>query len=84
MKKIINVKPGYYFEKVDIAVPNVSLIGEDVDTVEDVIEPFLMQRGFIKRKPRVRSATKLAYNHLNIPFVEEKKTDGHCNQESMF
>jgi Holliday junction DNA helicase RuvB len=39
-------------------------IGEDSDTVEDVYEPFLIQRGFIQRTPRGRMATPAAYRHL--------------------
>ena len=59
-----------------------SIIGEDVDTVEDVIEPYLMQIGFINRTPRGRSVTPAAYKHLNIPFAENKKTED--SQETMF
>ena len=39
-------------------------IGEDGGTVEEVYEPFLIMEGFIKRTPRGRMATKLAYEHL--------------------
>mgnify|MGYP000899492858 CR=1 FL=1 len=39
-------------------------IGEDAGTVEDVYEPFLIMEGFIKRTPRGRMATPLAYEHL--------------------
>ncbi|MDD2601461.1 MAG: Holliday junction branch migration DNA helicase RuvB [Prevotella sp.] len=39
-------------------------IGEDPDTVEDVYEPFLIMEGFIKRTPRGRMATPLAFEHL--------------------
>lgn len=39
-------------------------IGEDSGTVEEVYEPFLIMEGFIKRTPRGRMATKLAYEHL--------------------
>ena len=39
-------------------------IGEDAGTVEDVYEPFLIMEGFVKRTPRGRMATPLAYNHL--------------------
>ncbi len=39
-------------------------IGEDSDTLEDVWEPFLIQRGFIQRTPRGRMATAFAYQHL--------------------
>lgn len=41
-------------------------IGEETSTIEDVIEPFLMQEGFIKRTQRGRVATQKAYEHLKI------------------
>lgn len=41
-------------------------IGEEVSTVEDVIEPYLLQEGFVKRTTRGRIATEKAYEHLNI------------------
>lgn len=41
-------------------------IGEDIDTLETVYEPFLMQQGFLARTPRGRVATTLAYRHLGI------------------
>ncbi len=43
-------------------------IGEEAITIEDVYEPYLMQIGFLARTPRGRCATKLAYDHLNIPY----------------
>lgn len=43
-------------------------IGEEVSTIEDVVEPYLMQEGFIKRTQRGRVATEKAYEHLNIKF----------------
>jgi Holliday junction DNA helicase RuvB len=39
-------------------------IGEDAGTIEEVYEPFLIMEGFIKRTPRGRTATRLAYDHL--------------------
>lgn len=39
-------------------------LSEDVGTVEDILEPYLMQMGFLKRTPRGRMATKQAYTHL--------------------
>jgi Holliday junction DNA helicase RuvB len=39
-------------------------VGEDGDTIEEVYEPFLIKEGFIKRTPRGREATELAYSHL--------------------
>jgi Holliday junction DNA helicase RuvB len=44
-------------------------IGEEAITIEDVYEPYLMQIGFLARTPRGRCVTKLAYDHLGIPFV---------------
>lgn len=41
-------------------------IGEDRETIEDVLEPFLIQQGFIQRTPRGRVATDKAYKHLGI------------------
>ncbi|MDB5444475.1 MAG: Holliday junction branch migration helicase RuvB, partial [Phenylobacterium sp.] len=41
-------------------------IAEARDAVEDVIEPFLMQQGFIQRTPRGRMATARAYEHLGL------------------
>ena len=43
-----------------------SAIGEEISTLEDVVEPFLMQEGFIKRTPRGRVATEKAYKHIGI------------------
>ncbi|MBW7995094.1 MAG: Holliday junction branch migration DNA helicase RuvB [Candidatus Glassbacteria bacterium] len=41
-------------------------VGEEPDTIEEVYEPFLIQRGFIQRTPRGREATALAYRHLGL------------------
>uniref|UniRef100_A0A7C6AGF1 Holliday junction branch migration complex subunit RuvB n=1 Tax=candidate division WOR-3 bacterium TaxID=2052148 RepID=A0A7C6AGF1_UNCW3 len=41
-------------------------VGEDAQTIEEVFEPFLIMEGFIKRTPRGRLVTPLAYEHLNI------------------
>ncbi len=41
-------------------------IGEERDTIDDVLEPFLIQQGFIQRTPRGRTATKLAYQHFGL------------------
>ena len=43
-------------------------IGEEAVTIEDVYEPYLMQIGFLSRTPRGRCVTRLAYEHLGIPF----------------
>jgi len=46
-------------------------IGEELDTIQDVYEPYLMQKGFIIRTPRGRMATDRAYEHLNKRRKEE-------------
>ncbi len=43
-------------------------VSEEKDTLEDVYEPFLIQMGYIKRTPRGRVATQLAYSHFGIPM----------------
>ena len=43
-------------------------IGEDIDTIEDVYEPYLMQIGFLNRTPRGRVATINAYEHMGVPY----------------
>ena len=39
-------------------------IGEERDTIEDVLEPYLIQQGFLQRTPRGRIATQRTYEHL--------------------
>ena len=48
-------------------------IGEAVDTLEDVYEPYLIQRGLIQRTPRGRTATHLAYQHLELEQREDEQ-----------
>ena len=43
-------------------------ISEESDTVTDVYEPYLLQLGFLERTPRGRLATRLAYEHLGLPY----------------
>lgn len=45
-------------------------IGEEVTTVEDVVEPYLLQEGFVKRTQRGRVATDKAYDHLKIERID--------------
>ena len=56
-------------------------IGEEKDTIEDVYEPFLIQAGFLKRTPRGRVATELAYEHLGR---SQPKGNTSKNQPSLF
>lgn len=46
-------------------------IGESTDTIEDVIEPYLIQQGFLQRTPRGRMATELSYRHFGIDMQQE-------------
>lgn len=48
-------------------------IGEEKETIEDVIEPFLIQQGFIQRTPRGRIATPRAYQHLGFDLPQTDK-----------
>lgn len=45
-------------------------IGEEQETVEDMYEPYLIQKGFLKRTPRGRVATRLSYEHFDYPYHE--------------
>jgi Holliday junction DNA helicase RuvB len=45
-------------------------IGEEQDTIEDVLEPYLLQQGLLKRTPRGRVLTRRAFEHLDIPVPE--------------
>jgi holliday junction DNA helicase RuvB len=45
-----------------------AVLSEEVDAIEDIYEPYLLQIGFLQRTPRGRVATKLAYDHLGVPF----------------
>jgi holliday junction DNA helicase RuvB len=56
------------FEGGPVGVDNLAAaIGEERDTIEDVIEPFLIQQGYLKRTPRGRIATQIAYRHFGLP-----------------
>ncbi|MFC4697875.1 Holliday junction branch migration DNA helicase RuvB [Enterococcus aquimarinus] len=46
-------------------------IGEEQETVEDMYEPYLIQKGFLKRTQRGRMVTRLSYEHFNYPYVGE-------------
>ncbi|KOA21088.1 holliday junction ATP-dependent DNA helicase RuvB [Clostridium homopropionicum DSM 5847] len=48
-------------------------IGEELDTIQDVYEPYLLQKGFIIRMPRGRKATEKAYKHLRRNYIEQTK-----------
>ncbi len=54
-------------------------LGEEVDTIEDVYEPYLIQIGFIKRTPRGRVVTQKGYEHIGRVY-----TGGNDNEISLF
>jgi Holliday junction DNA helicase RuvB len=55
------------FDGGPVGVENLAAaIGEERDTIEDVLEPFLIQQGFLQRTPRGRVATALAYRHFGL------------------
>lgn len=58
-----------------------SVIGEEVTTIEDVYEPFLLQNGYLKRTPRGRIVTDKAYKHLGITPKGSKAIQIELNME---
>jgi Holliday junction DNA helicase RuvB len=51
-------------------------ISEEGDTIMDVVEPYLLQMGFLDRTPRGRTATRSAYEHLGVPYPERPDQPG--------
>ena len=58
-------------------------VGEETVTIEDVYEPYLMQIGFLARTPRGRCVTKLAYDHLEIPFSTQSAASSQVFGQKM-
>jgi Holliday junction DNA helicase RuvB len=57
------------FDGGPVGLDNVAAaIGEESGTIEDVIEPYLIQQGYLQRTPRGRIATQAAYRHLGVAF----------------
>ncbi|MED9853163.1 MAG: Holliday junction DNA helicase RuvB C-terminal domain-containing protein, partial [Succiniclasticum sp.] len=52
-------------------------VSEEAGTIEDVVEPYLMQLGLLQRTPRGRIATRETYAYLGIPYPEEKGNNGN-------
>jgi len=55
-------------------------ISEEPDTIMDVVEPYLLQLGFLERTPQGRMATRQAYEHLKLPLPEQD----HGGQQKLF
>jgi Holliday junction DNA helicase RuvB len=51
-------------------------ISEEPDTIMDVVEPYLLQLGFLDRTPRGRVATRAAYGHMQVPYPERPEQSG--------
>ncbi len=51
-----------------------AVLSEEVDAIEDIYEPFLLQIGFLQRTPRGRVATKLAYDHLGLDYPKSPQS----------
>ena len=47
-------------------------VGEEADTIESVVEPFLLRKGLIERTSRGRIATEAGFRHLGIPPVSSQ------------
>jgi Holliday junction DNA helicase RuvB len=64
------------FDGGPVGLDNVAAaIGEERDTIEDVIEPYLIQQGYLQRTPRGRVATLAAYRHLGVAPPSAAATD---------
>ena len=48
-------------------------ISEEPDTIMDVVEPYLLQLGFLERTPQGRTATRLAYEHTDQPYPKDEQ-----------
>ncbi|HLA99503.1 MAG TPA: Holliday junction DNA helicase RuvB C-terminal domain-containing protein, partial [Anaerolineales bacterium] len=48
-------------------------ISEEPDTIMDVVEPYLLQLGFLDRTPQGRTATRLAYEHLELQYPQDEQ-----------
>jgi Holliday junction DNA helicase RuvB len=57
-------------------------ISEEPDTIMDVVEPYLLQLGFLERTPRGRIATRRAYEHLGEPYPERGDQPGFFDREN--
>ncbi|MDD3087506.1 MAG: Holliday junction branch migration DNA helicase RuvB [Candidatus Omnitrophica bacterium] len=50
-------------------------LNEEVDTIADTVEPYLLKAGYLKRTPRGRIATKLTFDHFNVKYTKEKQEE---------
>jgi len=72
------------FDGGPVGVENLAAaIGEERDTIEDVIEPYLIQQGFLMRTPRGRVATKNAYRHFGLKIPHQEQTSDDLFQDDV-
>jgi Holliday junction DNA helicase RuvB len=65
------------FDGGPVGLDNVAAaIGEESSTIEDVIEPYLIQQGYLQRTPRGRIATQAAWKHLGLTPPARTATSG--------
>jgi Holliday junction DNA helicase RuvB len=50
-------------------------LNEEIDTIQDTVEPYLLKAGFLKRTSRGRVATKLTFDHLGLKYNKEKQEE---------
>ena len=58
-------------------------ISEERDTIEDVLEPYLIQQGYILRTPRGRMVTQHAYLHFGLTVPDENRNISKNEQENL-
>ncbi|MBI4550460.1 MAG: Holliday junction branch migration DNA helicase RuvB [Candidatus Omnitrophica bacterium] len=64
------------FEGGPVGINTISVaVGEEAETLEEIYEPYLIQKGFIKRTSSGRVLTRLAYEHLNAPLPPKSQSD---------
>lgn len=65
------------FEGGPVGIDNLSAaIGEESGTIEEVLEPFLIQQGFLRRTPRGRIVTERSYHHFKLPYTPYEPEGG--------
>jgi Holliday junction DNA helicase RuvB len=50
-------------------------LNEEVDTIADTVEPYLLKAGYLKRTSRGRTATKLAFDHFGLKYTKEQQKE---------
>jgi Holliday junction DNA helicase RuvB len=61
------------FEGGPVGIDNIAAaIGEERGTIEDVLEPYLIQQGYLMRTPRGRMATRMAWDHFSLAMPDSK------------